>query len=210
MGVMLVALGAGVLAGVGSGGRLSNLARVRIRRWPLLGAALTGQLVAGAVPGHARAAVILACCAAVAAWCASNRAGRLLAGMAAFGLGLLANVVVIAANLGMPVSPTALREAGYSPSLAVARGHLYKHVVMAPDTVLRGLGDVVPLRWFHLVASPGDVVMLVGVLLFGWGATFSGGDTTGPVGATGPLTRRSRQTPATVEAAAGTPAPSHG
>ena len=63
----------------------------------------------------------------------------------------------------MPVSQSALARAGIAPSTSVIHGHLAKHVPIIHSTVLRVLGDVIPLSLFRSVVSPGDIVMAVGV-----------------------------------------------
>jgi uncharacterized membrane protein len=62
----------------------------------------------------------------------------------------------------MPVSESALERAGIAPSTSVILGHLSKHVPVNHGTVLRALGDVIPLSWFRSVISIGDVVMAFG------------------------------------------------
>lgn len=90
-----------------------------------------------------------------------------LTGSEGFGLSLFAcagflNFLAIALNGGMPVSKSALVRAGIAPSASVIQGHLSKHVV-ARDTLLRILGDVIPLARFRSVVSPGDMLMAVGI-----------------------------------------------
>lgn len=170
--ILVVAVIAGCAFGVATGGRLSNLGRVRARGMVLIVAVVAGQVVAGLVVRPFRAPVILVCCAASVAWCVLNRHQRqLLPGMAALAAGLVTNAVVIAVNGGMPVSSGALGRAGLPARLDVSVGHLYKHVAMTGRSTLTFLGDIVPLKVFHMVASPGDVVMLAGLALVAWGAT---------------------------------------
>ena len=169
---MPLAFMAGAVLGVAIGGRWSNLGRVRLRGWGLVFLALGAELGAGALPVAGRLVVALGSGAAVVAWCVLNRRQRsFLPGLAALGSGVVANVAVMAANGGMPVSARALRAAGAPAALDVARGHLYKHVPLTHGTVLRFLGDVIPVRAFHMVMSAGDVVMLVGILLVAWAGT---------------------------------------
>jgi uncharacterized membrane protein len=63
----------------------------------------------------------------------------------------------------MPVSESALESAGIAPSTSVTVGHLSKHVPVNHGTVLRALGDVIPLSWLRSVISIGDIVMAVGI-----------------------------------------------
>jgi hypothetical protein len=90
-----------------------------------------------------------------------------------FGLvavGVACNALAIAANGGMPVSAGALADAGLS-HINVTRGHFYKHVLMTAHTYLRWFGDIIPLRLVRTVASPGDVLMLIGITSVVWAAT---------------------------------------
>ena len=77
--------------------------------------------------------------------------------------GWLLNLVAIVPNGGMPVSRSALARAGIASSTSVIRGHLAKHVSINTGTVLRVLGDTIPLRWFRSVVSLGDVLIAVGI-----------------------------------------------
>ena len=169
---MFVAAIVGSGAGVLSGGRISNIARVPLRRWWLVLAALAAQAVVGAVATAARPVVIVAALAALLAWCAANSSHRRLAGgIVLMASGILANLLVITLNAGMPVSPRALVAAGRSAHLDVTRGFLDKHVVMVARTHLAFLGDRLPFAPFRTVLSAGDLVMLAGVLVVMFAAT---------------------------------------
>lgn len=108
-------------------------------------------------------------------------------GMVAGAAGLAANMVVMAADRGMPVSTLA---AGTSAGL--------HHGLSAADH-LRGLADVIPIPYLGLTASPGDLVLAFGaaVAVFGWlrprvpAATDrpSAPDRTGPAGTGRPAVR---------------------
>jgi hypothetical protein len=78
-------------------------------------------------------------------------------------VGSAMNLVVMVPNGGMPVSMAAL-EAIDGGHVDVADGHLYKHRLAGEGTFLPALGDVIPVRPLHLVASAGDVVLLIGIL----------------------------------------------
>lgn len=170
--VFVLAIVAGTAAGLACGGKLGNIARLQLRTWWLVIGALAGQAVVAVLPAAVRPVVIVAVCGALVAWCAVNL-GRpaLVPGMGLLGAGVLANLVVIAANSGMPVSAAALRQAGLPANLDVARGFLYKHVAMATHHRLSFLGDRLPVAWARTVMSGGDVVMLVGIALVLWAAT---------------------------------------
>lgn len=88
-------------------------------------------------------------------------------------LGLGLNTLVILANGGhMPVSPQALAQVG----LAHEAGFLAQkgdavHALMGPGTRLAHLGDWIPILPFRKAISPGDVLVLLGLL----GAVVEGG-----------------------------------
>ena len=170
--LLLLAAAAGLLAGRVCGGRLRYLAQLRVRTWSLVVAALAGQTFVGLLPGDLRPVVIVAVCTCLVVWCMSNLSLEPVApGMLLLGTGVLANLVVIAANGGMPVLAPALGQAGIPRSLDVSRGLLYKHVAMATHHNLSFLGDRFPVDWFHTVVSAGDLVMLAGIFLVLWGAS---------------------------------------
>jgi hypothetical protein len=166
--VMLSALALGFGLGAATGGRPANLASVELRRPLLVVGALAVQLSVGLFPAGLRPPVVVVCALAVVAWCVVNRGSRLLTGMVLVASGVTANMVVIAANGGMPVRLSALRGAGLSPTMDVSRGHFDKHVVMTARTHLRFLGDILPVPHLHTVVSPGDVAMLAGFALLGF------------------------------------------
>ena len=161
----------GVLAGYAFGGRLSNLALMRWRSFPLVGVAIAMQValslrpLRNALGDHTWDAVV-ASYALIGLWLVLNirhRRGLPRAGAGLAAAGWLLNVVVMVPNRGMPVSAAGLDAAGAPPDLRVSSGHLYKHVLASHSSVLRPLGDVIPLRLLHTVISAGDVVMLVGI-----------------------------------------------
>lgn len=83
--------------------------------------------------------------------------------------GTLLNLVVVAANGGrMPVFPQAMELVGKHEGLATLIAGLDPvHVVVTRDTVLPWLGDWIPVPFPPTaVASPGDVFVAAGVILF--------------------------------------------
>ena len=79
------------------------------------------------------------------------------------GVGL--NLLVIASNLGMPVTRGALRTAGLLGSIEELASDT-KHRLATEHTVLRALGDGIGVPApFAQVVSPGDLCMYVGL---GW------------------------------------------
>jgi len=177
--VLLVAL---VVARL-RGGRLAGLSALPLRSRRLVPAALLAQLAGallgggllgggplgggllgegplGGTAGRVAYPVGLAVSAAlVAAFLLANRG---LAGAALLALGLLSNVLVVAANGAMPVSPTAAARAGVP--LAALLGDP-RHELSTGSTRLAVLSDVVPVPLPVLpeVVSPGDVSVAAGL-----------------------------------------------
>ena len=150
------------------GGRLRRLSSLDLRAPILAAGALAFQLGAGRSPERWRFSVIMCTYAVVAAWLLVNawrRPTQLRVAVGLLAAGWLLNVVVIAANGGMPVSLHAAGQAEASPGMDVADGHLYKHVAAGGDTDLWWLGDVIPIRPLASVISVGDVVMVAGIVL---------------------------------------------
>jgi len=83
-------------------------------------------------------------------------------------VGLALNTIVMTANGGqMPVSADALRAAGLEDFLRFMQNSSDAvHNLITPDTRLWFLGDVIPLAWAKKVISPGDVFILLALLLF--------------------------------------------
>lgn len=168
MAAVLIAIAFGGIGGCLSGGRFGNLGYLRLRAWPLLFAPLAVQLVLGSAPRDVRGLLAVMATAAVGGWFLLNRGLQPRVGPLLVAGGTILNAAVIAANAGMPVSRRALTSAGLSPSTNVARGHLYKHVMMTGGSHLRFLGDVIPFRPDRMVLSPGDLGMLAGIALIVW------------------------------------------
>lgn len=157
--VVVVALAVGRLAG----GRLAGLARLPARsRWLALGAlaAQVGLAVAD------RPSVLLTATAAGLAT-AFLLLNRRLPGLPLVTVGLVANLVVVAANGAMPVSLYAAARAG-APVAALAAGTDPNHVPAGPGTRLRVLADVIPvaLPGAGEVASAGDLLVAAGMAEF--------------------------------------------
>ncbi|MEP7113055.1 MAG: DUF5317 family protein [Ilumatobacteraceae bacterium] len=124
--------------------------------------AAVAQVVALRLSGVAHAAFVAIGVAMGAAWIALQR--RHVASVM-LGLGAGLNVVVIAANGGMPVDPGALARVGRA-NVDVAKGFLYKHVPMTTDTRWSWLADRIPVPLQRNVISVGDVVMALAICLW--------------------------------------------
>jgi len=163
-------LGTGV--GLWRGGRLAAVVHLRLRRWPLLVAAVAAQLSLGWLPTATRWVLVLICCGLVLAWTVENFGvlGTKL-GLALLLAGILANAIVIAANRGMPVDVHALVISGRSAHTNLANGFLFKHTTMTPHTSLSWLADRIPIPLLEEVVSFGDLLMLGGLATIFYRAT---------------------------------------
>jgi hypothetical protein len=87
-----------------------------------------------------------------------------LAGLPLITLGLLCNALVVSSNGAMPVSVSAAARANVSLA-AIATGDDPRHDIAGGGTVLRWLGDAVPvpLPWRPEVVSPGDALIAAGL-----------------------------------------------
>jgi hypothetical protein len=140
------------------------LARVRVRAVRLLVAAALVQIgTAALAPGSglARATALVLTVLLVGLFLGGNWR---VTGVPLMAAGLLLNSLVVAVNLGMPVSLSAAARAG------VDRGDLHLgtdplHEASGPSTRLAWLGDVIPLAlpWRPQVVSRGDVLVAAGV-----------------------------------------------
>ena len=164
-----------VLIGLATGGRLRELAHIRLRHVWLVWIAFLLQFLLAFLPGDLRQtlrlpivglAFILAVAWVVFMWPPLSRLLR--AALVLVVLGWAMNFVVIGLNNGMPVSAETLERVGL-PTENIESGDLSKHVKLDDDTLLPWLGDVIPLPLFgplRKAVSLGDLVMLAGLLLF--------------------------------------------
>jgi hypothetical protein len=166
----LTAATLGVVIGMARGGSLARLAQLEVRlpwlallAWLMQVALFVSPL--GSVLQPWEPAIYLATVGAVAIVILANRA---LPGVALFGIGLLLNAAVTAANGGyMPVAEAALVSVGNTGELDSLRrqGHVQKATLMRPESPLWVLGDVLPVPPLGKVYSLGDVVAALGVVL---------------------------------------------
>jgi hypothetical protein len=166
----IAALSLGLLVGLVRGGSLGRLAHLPLRLPWLAGIAWLSQVtlfvspLASALEPWA-AALHLASVALIGVVVLANRA---VPGLALFGIGLLLNAAVYAANGGfMPVADRALLAVGNEATLGAMQGdaRVQKTFLMRPDTPLWFLGDVLPVPLVRKVYSPGDVVAAAGAFL---------------------------------------------
>jgi hypothetical protein len=110
---------------------------------------------------------------------------RRASGMTVLGAGLLMNLLVIAANGGMPVSGSAVAMISTAARAGAIPATDFIHVLGTAGTRLPWLADVMPLsgpQGLRLVASPGDLLLYVGIVAFLGGAqTMQSGPSNSPI-----------------------------
>lgn len=143
----------GIAAGLAFRGRWRRLGGLEIRWWPVLATAVALRLL-GSVLGSAAPILYVAAFAGIAAVAYVNRA---VPGMLFVAAGSALNVMVVAANGGMPVDAGAVQAAG--ASIAPANG---LHVPLDTGTRLAALADIIPIPLFGVVYSIGDVLLALG------------------------------------------------
>jgi hypothetical protein len=157
----VVVFGIAVVVSLLRGGRISNIAEIRLRGWWLLFVGFGMQIAAGFLDTErsdlATGLVLLSFVPLMTVvWLNRNEAGMWIAG-----IGILMNFTVIALNSGMPVLPEAVELAGGSAETFALDA---KHVLLTADTRLPFLADIIPLP--TSVISLGDVFLAVGLGVF--------------------------------------------
>ncbi|MEX0756043.1 MAG: DUF5317 domain-containing protein [Actinomycetota bacterium] len=160
--IVLVAIGAGYLAG----GRLRGFEALHLRWWLLAPLGLAMQLAPIPTDGDPvreaiAAGVLVASFPVLLLFLGVNRR---VPGFALIFVGLVLNLVVIAPNGGMPVSPSAIRTAGGTEAdvQELAGSADVKHHVRGEDDVLAVIGDTIPIAPLGTVVSLGDLVAYAG------------------------------------------------
>jgi hypothetical protein len=161
MKLTLVAIAIAIVAGLLTGGRLSNLASARIRWSALALVGLALQVVP--VPGHGLSFGLLFLSFGILLVFAM--ANVRLPGFALILLGLAMNFSVIAANGGMPVTRSALVASDQQGTLELlVHDGGAKHHLAGGSDVLLPLADVIPLHGLDQAVSPGDIATCGGVI----------------------------------------------
>ena len=143
MKLMLLTLALTLGVGYLLGGRLSNLAQLRIRWAPLAVVGFAMQLINP--PGRWPLAMLLGSFVLLSVFAVANRRTP---GFGLILIGVALNFLVIAVNAGMPVSADALRTSGQEDTVAALtdRADAYvKHHLAGPDERVLFLGDVIGL-----------------------------------------------------------------
>lgn len=164
MGFTVVAVAAGVVLGLVTGGRPSYVSRSRLELVWLL--AVSALLQVGAellsVSATVQLSMVLVSYVGLSAFAIANIR---LVGMPVVLVGLVLNLAVITANGGMPV-----RESSILASRAATAGELptldfgAKRHLETPEDKLSFLGDIIPVRASHEVLSFGDLILAFGIV----------------------------------------------
>lgn len=177
--ILLYVMVLAVAIGLALGGRVGNLANLRLRGESVL---VTFVFATALVPRafefapsrwHSAALAVWAVMMAVLMWlCWINVRTP---GIVLLGLGLLSNSVVIVANGGMPVSAWAIHAAGGGVDSVAKLARAAFHVA-GEGARLWWLGDVLPVPVLKVVMSLGDVLMFAGIaVIIVWGMRQSSG-----------------------------------
>jgi Family of unknown function (DUF5317) len=162
--LFLLVAGAAVAVGRARGGVLRGLLEPGVKaRWLAL-ACLVVQAAVVAVPLPGLGGVVLLV-AALATLLGIARANAHLPGAPLFALGLLLNLVVVVANLGMPVRAATLERAGITLEQPAPDRPDAKHVLDRGQARLGLLGDRLAVRPLRTVTGYGTVVELAGLFL---------------------------------------------
>ena len=167
--LFLLAILAGLGAGVLRGGRARSLVDAKVYA-RLLGLVCLGlQAVVGARAlrsvGIPRGVGALLLGLALVGLLGVARANGQLPGVPLLALGLLANLLVLVLNLGVPVSVDTLERAGVAVERPVPQRPDAKHVTDGPGSRLAVLGDRFAVRPLRTTVSVGDVAELAGLFL---------------------------------------------
>jgi hypothetical protein len=167
--LLLLVVDSGVVVGLLRRGRLHSLRTARLKALPLLVAALVLQLLLG-LPGHPLpggrwgiGSVLLTVSLLLlvgVAW-----ANVRLPGMPLVALGLLANLVVVSLNGGMPVSAATPPQAPTGIGGAQASQLGPQYLIAGPQTHLPVLGARVGVVGIKTAVSVGDALQYLGLLL---------------------------------------------
>ncbi|GAC1424445.1 MAG: hypothetical protein NVSMB57_16540 [Actinomycetota bacterium] len=165
LGIVLVI---SIAVGYALRGRLGRLADLRLCWTPVLFASLLAGLIPVFVTVPSGPARILIAVANIGILAFMIQNARFTRGLLRVGLvlciaGWFLNGVVNAANGGMPLSLWAYARSGQHQSVTQGKGGFFKIVIADKNTVLKPLGDVIPIAPIHMVLSIGDLLLALGV-----------------------------------------------
>jgi hypothetical protein len=160
--LILLTVLVGAIIGLLAGGRLADFPTVRLRRPWLAVVGVVLQFLP--VGGDLGFAILLVSFAALLGFAIDNLRAP---GFALIVVGLALNVIVIAANHGMPVTSDALVRSDQADTLhSLITDGGAKHHLATDETVMLPLADVIPIGTpVRQVVSIGDLFVHLGV---GW------------------------------------------
>jgi Family of unknown function (DUF5317) len=167
--LFLLVAAAGVAVGLARGGSLRHLREPGVKAARLGVAFLAVQALVVVLPLRAvglplvLGAVLLLIALVVLLGVA--RANGRLPGVPLLALGLLLNLLVVVANLGMPVATETLERAGIGVEQPAPDRPDPKHVLERDGTRLGLLGDRLAVRPLRAVTAYGTVIELAGLFL---------------------------------------------
>lgn len=167
--LFLLAILAGLGAGTIRGGKARSLLEAKVHARVVGLACLGLQAVVGALAlrsvGIPRGVGALLLALALIGLLGVARANGQLPGVPLLALGLLANLLVLVLNLGVPVSVDTLSRAGVAIEQPAPHRPDAKHVIEGPGSRLAVLGDQLAVRPLRAASSFGDVAELAGLFL---------------------------------------------
>jgi hypothetical protein len=167
--LFVLAMLAGLVAGAIRGGKPRTLLDTRLQAGPVGLICLAVQALVGALAlrsvGIPRGVGALLLGAALVGLLGVARANGRLPGVPLLALGLLANLLVLVLNLGVPVSVSTLERAGVAVERPLQHRPDAEHVLDGPGTRLALLGDRLAVRPLRATVSFGDVAELAGLFL---------------------------------------------
>jgi hypothetical protein len=176
--VLLLAMASGLAVGQLRGGDLDGLRAAHIKALPLAVAALVLQVLLGSqglrLDGALRMIGSLLLVASLLVALIVVWANRRLPGMLLIGFGLVANLLVVGVNGGMPVPKATLERAGISAASPDLRELGPKYVLERPGTRLGGLGARLAIPPGRTMLSVGDLTQYAGLVLLVQGLMLAG------------------------------------
>ncbi len=162
--VLFIALVIAVLRG----GRLVNLGDIELKGWWLLFIALglqagTNWLPEGSLNTGVAMMLVSYVLLLIMVWANRSKPGMWIAG-----IGVLANLIVIAVNGGMPVLAGAAEVASGFTISEPDLSNSFKHVLLDETSRLTFFADVIPIRLAGIgeVISLGDIFLALGLGMF--------------------------------------------
>jgi Family of unknown function (DUF5317) len=176
--ILLLVMAAGLAVGQLRGGDLDGLRAVHIKALPLAVAALVLQVLLGLqglrLDGASRMIGSMLLIASLLLGLVVVWANRHLPGMLLIGLGLVANLLVVGINGGMPVSRATLEWAGISATSPDPGQLGPKYVLERPGTRLGVLGARLAIPPGRTMVSGGEVTQYAGLVILIQGLMLAG------------------------------------